>query len=68
MPVPGLALSAYRVVPHVHGLALGREAARIVRAHAADPRFVSLRNDQALVVAGTQARVFTTRAVLPLAM
>lgn len=68
VPVPGLALSAYRVVPHVHGLALGREAARIVRAHAADPRFVPLRNDQALVVAGTQARVFTTRAVLPLAM
>lgn len=56
------------MVPHVHGLALGREAARIVRAHAADPRFVPLRNDQALVVAGTQARVFTTRAVLPLAM
>lgn len=67
-PVPGLALSAYRVVPHVHGLALGRAAAHIVRAHAADSRFVPLRNDQALVVAGTQARVFTTRAVLPLAM
>lgn len=68
VPTPGLALSAYRVVPHVRGLALGRRAARIMRAHAADPRFVPLRNDQALMVTGMQARVITTRAVLPLAL
>lgn len=53
----GLALTRYRVIPHMGALMLGNAAARIYAEHQSDSRYVALRNTQALVVSNTQARV-----------
>ncbi|MEE1296548.1 MAG: Type 1 glutamine amidotransferase-like domain-containing protein [Bifidobacterium sp.] len=64
----GLGLTAYHVVPHVGGTMLGRQARKILDRHAGDHGYVPLRNDQALQVTGTKARVITTYALTPLAL
>lgn len=61
---PGLGLVDVHIVPHVGGRLLGAPADAILRAHAADPTYIGLRNDEALIVDGGDMRRVRTRSVL----